>query len=104
MLRCPHCGAPRRADDAPCPHCELRPRAPGWIFAAATLALSACQEMYGIVTTDKPAPDTAGQGDADGDGWPAGDDCDDEDATVHPEAPETPGDGVDSNCDDHDDT
>ena len=105
MLRCPHCGTPRRADAAPCPYCTHTPRAPGWIFAAATLALSACQEMYGIVVTDKPGPpDTAGQQDADADGWVAGEDCDDDDATIHPEATETPGDGVDSNCDNSDDT
>ena len=43
--------------------------------------------------------------DADGDGFFIDeDDCDDEDAEINPNAEETPGDGVDSNCDGEDDT
>ena len=51
--------------------------------------------------------------DADGDGYGAqeptsaaaasGTDCDDTDAEIHPAAKETPGDGVDANCDGSDD-
>ena len=41
----------------------------------------------------------------DGDGWtPINGDCDDTDPEIHPEAKETPGDGIDSNCNDDDDT
>ncbi|MFO0682529.1 MAG: sulfatase-like hydrolase/transferase [Sandaracinus sp.] len=43
----------------------------------------------------------ASRGDADHDGFNAtfgGGDCDDHDATVHPGAPDRPGDGVDSDC------
>lgn len=41
-----------------------------------------------------------GPNDRDGDGWtPDGGDCNDHDASVHPEAPEDNCDGVDSNCD-----
>lgn len=47
-------------------------------------------------------PDTStadsGASDADGDGWPAGVDCDDADAAINPSAPEYC-DDVDSNCD-----
>jgi hypothetical protein len=54
-------------------------------------------DLYGV-------PDT-GDVDADGDGYTVADgDCDDSNADIHPGATETPGDGVDSNCDGNDDT
>ena len=50
--------------------------------------------LYGVPFTDN-----------DNDGWAQEDgDCDDDNADVNPDAEETPGDGVDSNCDGEDDT
>jgi hypothetical protein len=50
-------------------------------------------------------PDTGLYEDADEDGWTRADgDCNDDDATIHPDAIETAGDSVDSNCDGADDT
>ncbi|GAA5161772.1 MopE-related protein [Ornithinimicrobium tianjinense] len=37
--------------------------------------------------------------DADGDGYPASEDCDDSDATINPGAVDIPNDGIDQNCD-----
>ena len=48
----------------------------------------AIETLYGVVTTDE-----------DGDGWsPDMGDCDDNNPNIHPDAPETPNDGIDSNC------
>ncbi|MFT5584668.1 MAG: hypothetical protein ACI9VR_002253 [Cognaticolwellia sp.] len=52
---------------------------------------------------DYGIPDT-GYLDADGDDYSASQDCDDDDPAIYPGAPETAGDGVDSNCDGEDDT
>ena len=40
--------------------------------------------------------------DSDGDGFDVPDDCDDNNAAVHPGADEVPYDGVDQDCDGHD--
>lgn len=55
--------------------------------------------MYGV------PEDTGMWVDNDEDGYtPSDGDCDDNNPEVHPDAPERPGDGVDSNCNGDDDT
>jgi hypothetical protein len=66
------------------------------------LTLTGCaivepQPKYGVALIDQ---DADGYTDVDS----GGDDCDDEDPAIHPDADETPGDGIDSNCDGEDDT
>jgi hypothetical protein len=72
------------------------------------LSLAACDAGKGLGDGNlQPAYGDVGPEltDADGDGYYAEqDDCDDDDADVHPDADETPGDGIDSNCDGEDDT
>ncbi len=66
---------------------------------STTTPSSSFVAAYGVST---------GGPDLDGDGYFdqafGGNDCDDMDAMIHPNATETPGDGVDSNCDGKDDT
>jgi hypothetical protein len=56
-----------------------------------------------VIEADYGVPDT-GYLDADQDGYPTRNDCDDDNDAVYPGAPETAGDGVDSNCNGEDDT
>lgn len=107
MIPCASCGSHHRRVDNACPHCGARVVAPSAtrVSAAAALlalGLTACpsndigdepQALYGVVVTD-----------GDGDGHGADVDCNDDDASIHPDAEETPGDGVDSNCNGNDDT
>jgi hypothetical protein len=95
---CPHCGM-----DKVC-RSNLLPAAA--LLLGLTAGLTACpgvgpQPDYGIAETGF---ETGTPVDADGDGFNASEDCDDQDASVNPDAEETPGDGVDSNCDGEDDT
>lgn len=64
-----------------------------WILVAAT------EVPYDRVDQDGDGADLI---DVDGDGWPSelafGKDCNDRDARVHPEAVDTSGDGVDTDC------
>ena len=106
---CARCGAYVLSDATPCPSCGAAP-SPTRLTAAVALmglALVGCGDkdggdsgpvaLYGV-------PDT-GYIDNDGDGVAVRDgDCADDDAAINPNATETAGDGVDSNCDGGDDT
>jgi hypothetical protein len=106
LITCTGCGECHYLADS-CPHCLERPRqARSRTAILLGLGLAACgdaKEDSAIYDVQALYGD-AMVGDYDGDGWPEGEDCDDEDANVHPEAEETPGDGIDSNCNDEDDS
>jgi hypothetical protein len=60
-------------------------------------------DEYGAVTYGPERTcTTGGVVDQDGDGYPTDQDCNDTDSSVHPGAPEIPGDGIDQDCDGHD--
>jgi hypothetical protein len=128
MKTCTHCGTHVKTADCTCPHCGTKAacrsaRTPA--VALLGLALAGCtgkaddtgagDTSAALDTSDTATNiDTGGGGqadygvpdtdeDADGYGVYSGD-CDDTNAAVYPGAPETPGDGVDSNCDGNDDT
>ena len=75
------------------PHLTLR------LTLMGLLGLAACKDdAPAPEETEAPADDSAAPLDADGDGSPAGVDCDDNDATASPDAAELC-DGRDNNCD-----
>ena len=125
LVVCPKCQRHTLVSAQECSHCGSVVAGSGGQLlktaGAALLGLSmtACngggddtgdpQPEYGVPDTGNQAeygvPDTGMYEDNDGDGYSEADgDCDDTNADIYPGAPETPGDGVDSNCDGNDDT
>ena len=68
------------------------------LFAPLLLALACKGDSVEVVDSEIPPSDSAAPADLDGDGSPAGEDCDDERADVFPGAEERC-DGVDNDCD-----
>lgn len=69
----------------------------------AALALAACDGSKNFTPPYGVAPESSVV-DEDGDGYGARTDCDDSNPDIHPDAVETKDDGIDSNCDDADNT
>jgi hypothetical protein len=113
LKQCLACSQHVFSTENQCPHCLAEPGEPGENgiraslgglllgLSAATTPLGCVQDLYGMAVTDDFPSDV----DDDGDGYTEREgDCHDEDPEIHPDAEETPGDDIDSNCDGDDDT
>ena len=102
--RCPHCAPHARSARAP--------KTRAGIALLMGIGLLACEEKETDTAEDTAIeiePEAAALYgvevvDEDGDGFEYGIDCDDQNPDIHPEAEEIPGDGIDSNCNNDDDT
>ncbi len=98
MIQCPRCGRHHKHHESHCPFCQrksggLLRKLGGVAAAASAMVLVAC---YGGATL---YPDTGPEAvDADGDGYMAWEECDDENADIFPGAEELC-DEVDNDCD-----
>ena len=111
LVPCPSCAELVREGSCVCPHCGTHHPCKSRALARAALllgiGLAGCDG--GTTTTDDTEmvqADYSGAvtADHDEDGYTDGVDCNDDDPNIHPDATETPGDGVDSNCNNDDDT
>lgn len=96
---CPHCGAEKVCRSAGLPRSAM--------LLGLTLAAIGCDDDKGTeehFSSDYTGAPSYTYEDVDGDGYADDVDCDDSDASIHPDAEEVPGDGVDSNCNADDDT
>ena len=107
LTTCTSCGQHFFHTEAACPHCKtplprFNSRIPSAVALMMGLGMTGCGDklqpetvaLYGAEYVD-----TGAWTDEDGDGFYAeGDDCDDEDDSIHPYAEEIADDGVDQNC------
>lgn len=100
-MRICSCGSP--LPGRCCPHCGACQRSAPAVLASAALVLGLGLTACGEEVIVQPAYGVPPSFDEDGDGYAPPEDCDDADADVYPGAPETAGDGVDSDCDGEDD-
>lgn len=84
---------------SPAPSCRVG-LFPTWTSSA--LLSSIGDDLVSAAVEHALACDAITPIDADGDGHPAGVDCDDHDPTIHPGAPEVRDDGIDQDCDGRD--